>query len=63
MSKGAMIAVIAGAIIVAAIAGVMASMSPPPTAQGNSTDTETVGQGGKKITINLDENLGLKESS
>jgi hypothetical protein len=63
MSKGAMIAVIAGAIIVAAVAGIVASMSPPSTAQGNSTDTGTGGQGGKKITINLDESLGLKESS
>ncbi|MGI0019188.1 MAG: hypothetical protein ACREAY_01815 [Nitrososphaera sp.] len=63
MSKGAMIAVIAGAIIVAAVAGVVASMSAPSAAQDNSTDIGTGSQGGKKITINLDENLGLKENS
>jgi hypothetical protein len=61
MSRGAMIALIAGAIAVAAIAGVIASISPPPVpSDGNSTDVET---GGRQISINLDENLGLKENS
>ena len=62
MSKGAVIAIIAGAIIIAAVAGAVASMPAPPAVQGNSTDIGTGGQGGKKITINLDENLGLKEN-
>ena len=63
MSRGLLIAVIAGAIIVAAIAGVIASMSATTVAQDNSTDLGTTGQTGKKLTINLDENLGLEESS
>ncbi len=63
MSRGLLIAVIAGAIIVAAIAGVIASMSATTVAQNNSTDLGTTGQTGKKLTINLDENLGLEESS
>jgi hypothetical protein len=63
MSRGVLIAVIAGAIIVAAIAGIIASMSSPTVAQDNSTDLGTTGQTGKKLTINLDENLGLEESS
>ena len=63
MSRGLLIAVIAGAIIVAAIAGVIAFMSATTVAQDNSTDLGTTGQTGKKLTINLDENLGLEESS
>jgi hypothetical protein len=63
VSRGLLIAVIAGAIIVAAIAGVIASMSATTVAQNNSTDLGTTGQTGKKLTINLDENLGLEESS
>lgn len=47
----------------AAIAGVIASMSATTVAQNNSTDLGTTGQTGKKLTINLDENLGLEESS
>jgi hypothetical protein len=61
MSRGAMIALIAGAIALAAIAGVMATTSSPPVPPGgNSTDVET---GGRQLSINLDENLGLKENS
>lgn len=63
MSRGLLIAVIAGAIIVAAIAGIIASISVATVAQDNSTELGTTGQPGKKLTINLNENLGLKESS
>ena len=57
-----MIAIIAGIIAVAAVAGVVAATAAPsaPPHQGNQTATS---QAGKKITIDLNENLGLKEKS
>lgn len=57
-----MIAIIAGIIVAAAIAGAVAAtstMTVPPL-QGNQT--ATTGEG-KKITIDLNENLGLKENN
>ena len=66
LSRSAMIAVIAGIAIATAIAGILiatsgsiTSTTSTPTGQDNQTSTS----GGKKITIGLSENLGLKEKS
>lgn len=64
MTRNAMIAIIAGIIVAAAIAGIVAATGMPNSSsqQGNQTTSGTSGQG-KKITIDLNENLGLKEKS
>ena len=62
LSRNAMMAIIAG-IIAAAIAGAVAATSAPVVpAQQNKQTTGTVDEG-KKITIDLNEKLGLKENS
>lgn len=61
MSKNTMIAIIASIVATAGIAVVMAVTATPgsPTQQGNQTATAG---GGKKISIELNESLGLKEN-
>lgn len=58
MMKGGMIAIIAGIVAAAVIAGVVAVTVAMP---GQPPDVPPEGAGGKKITIELNENLGLKE--
>lgn len=62
MSRNAMIAIIAGIIVAAAIAGVVAATAAPGAPPQQDNQTATSGSG-KKITIDLNENLGLKENS
>lgn len=56
-----MIAIIAGIIATAGIAGVMAVTATPGIPAQHGNQTATAG-GGKKISIELNENLGLKEN-
>lgn len=65
LSRSAMIAVIAGIAIAAAIAGILIATNSSATSTSTpiSQDNQTSTSGGKKITIGLSENLGLKEKS
>lgn len=53
MSKGALIAIVAG-IIIAAVAGIVAVTTSDQQAAGP--------EGGKQLTLDLNENLTLKEN-
>lgn len=54
MSRGALVAIVAGIIITAAIAGIAAITTGDKQAPGP--------EGGKQLTLDLNENLTLKES-
>lgn len=54
MSRGAFIAILAGIIVAAALAGVAAVIT--------GDQQEVRPQGGKQLTLDLNENLTLKES-
>lgn len=63
MNRGAMIAIIAGIAAAAAIAGVFAFMMTPDEAPDGGPLDYTGTGGGRNITIELNEDLGLQEET